>query len=136
MELLHPRSGELVAIAKQDRWFSYYYWIDDDRAPEFARTVDIHRKPGYDPVELFVDPRLSLVPARALFTLVKKKLGFRYLMRLTPLNSSLVLGSHGRLTDRLDQGPVFLTSEPHLAPPEVDHACDIKGLVLSHLTVG
>ncbi|WP_437487003.1 nucleotide pyrophosphatase/phosphodiesterase family protein [Sorangium sp. So ce1014] len=136
MGLLHPRSGELVAIAKQDRWFSYYYWLDDDKAPEFARTVDIHRKPGYDPVELFVDPRLSLAPARALFTLAKKKLGFRYLMRLTPLNSSLVQGSHGRLTDRLDQGPVFLTSEPHLAPPDVAHACDIKGIVLSHLTAG
>src|SRR4029450_12941086 len=57
----HPRSGELLAISRPDRWFSYYYWLDDDRAPDFARTVDIHRKPGYDPVELFLDPTLSLV---------------------------------------------------------------------------
>ena len=60
----HPRSGELVAIAAPDRWFSYYYWLDDARAPDFARTVDIHRKPGYDPVELFVDPAIRFPPAR------------------------------------------------------------------------
>ena len=54
----HPRSGELVAVSRADRWFSYYYWLDDARAPDFARTVDIHRKPGYDPVELFLDPAL------------------------------------------------------------------------------
>ena len=52
----HPRSGELVAVSRADRWFTYYYWLDDDRAPDYARTVDIHRKPGYDPVELFLDP--------------------------------------------------------------------------------
>ena len=52
----HPRSGELVAIAAPDAWFTYYYWLDDSRAPDFARTVDIHRKPGYDPAELFLDP--------------------------------------------------------------------------------
>ncbi|MEN9577891.1 MAG: hypothetical protein RJA70_900, partial [Pseudomonadota bacterium] len=43
----HERAGELVALSKPDRWFSYYYWLDDERAPDFARTVDIHRKPGY-----------------------------------------------------------------------------------------
>jgi len=43
----HERSGELVAISTADRWFSYYYWLDDARAPDYARTVDIHRKPGY-----------------------------------------------------------------------------------------
>ncbi len=52
----HPRSGELVALANPDRWFSYYWWLDDAKAPDFARTVDIHRKPGYDPMELFLDP--------------------------------------------------------------------------------
>src|SRR5690606_10023497 len=52
----HPRSGELVAISTADRWFTYYFWLNDDRAPDYARTVDIHRKPGYDPVELFTDP--------------------------------------------------------------------------------
>ena len=49
------RSGELVAVAEPDAWFTYYYWLDDDRAPDFARQVEIHRKPGYDPAELFLD---------------------------------------------------------------------------------
>ena len=61
----HPRSGELVAVAAADRWFTYYYWLDDARAPDFARTVDIHRKPGYDPVELFLDPDASRSRRRA-----------------------------------------------------------------------
>ena len=52
----HARSGELVVVAEPDAWFTYYYWLDDDRAPDFARGVEIHRKPGYDPVELFFDP--------------------------------------------------------------------------------
>ena len=52
------RSGDLVAIAEPDAWFTYYYWLDDARAPDFARTVEIHRKPGYDPVELFLDPAI------------------------------------------------------------------------------
>ena len=73
----HPRSGELVAMAKADRWFSYYYWLDDARAPDFARTVDIHRKPGYDPVELFLDPAIRLPKLAAGWRLAKRKLGFR-----------------------------------------------------------
>ena len=54
----HERAGDFVAIAAPDAWFTYYYWLDDRRAPDFARTVDIHRKPGYDPVELFLDPAI------------------------------------------------------------------------------
>ena len=56
----HPRSGDLVLVAEPGRWFSYNYWLDDAKAPDFARTVDIHRKPGYDPVELFLDPEIRL----------------------------------------------------------------------------
>src|SRR6185503_16803284 len=74
--LAHPNAGELVAVSRRDRWFTYYYWLDDGLAPEWARTVDIHRKPGYDPVELFMEgPK-----ARAGVVLLKKLLGFRYLM--------------------------------------------------------
>src|SRR5579884_3166730 len=80
--LNHPRSGELVAISKPDRWFTYYYWLDDSVAPDFARTVDIHRKPGYDPAELFVDPKIAVPQLRVAKTLLKKKLGFRYLMNV------------------------------------------------------
>jgi len=132
----HPRSGELVAISRSDRWFSYYYWLDDEKAPEWARTVDIHRKPGYDPVELFVDPEKSLVRLRIGVTLAKKKLGFRYLMDVIPLDTSLVRGSHGRLTDRKEQGPVFLSTEPDLVPQGGVQARDVKALVLRHLTGG
>ncbi|NED86403.1 alkaline phosphatase family protein, partial [Streptomyces sp. SID11233] len=52
----HARAGELVAVAAPGHWFTYYYWLDEARAPDFAQLVEIHRKPGYDPVELFMDP--------------------------------------------------------------------------------
>jgi len=128
----HPRSGELVALSAKDRWFTYYYWQDDALAPEFARTVDIHRKPGYDPVELFVDPRIWLPTLRAGFNVAKKVLGFRMLMDLIPLDASLVKGSHGRPTDRAEDGPVILSTERDLLPERV-HATEVKGIVLSHL---
>jgi predicted AlkP superfamily pyrophosphatase or phosphodiesterase len=129
----HPRAGELVALSAADRWFTYYYWLDDERAPDFARTVDIHRKPGYDPAELFLDPALSLPQLQVAWRLLKKVAGMRYLMDVIPLDSSLVKGSHGRITDRDEQGPVFITSEPQLAPMERVAATDVKGLVLDHL---
>ena len=44
---------------KESSWFTYYYWLDDAKAPDFARCVDIHRKPGYDPAELFIDPEIA-----------------------------------------------------------------------------
>jgi predicted AlkP superfamily pyrophosphatase or phosphodiesterase len=128
----HPRSGELVAIAERDRWFSYYYWLDDARAPEFARTVEIHRKPGYDPVELFVDPTIRLPAVWAGWRVLQKTLGFRMLMDLIPLDTSLVKGSHGRLTDDAGAGPLIMSSEPDLLPERV-HATDVKATILSHL---
>ena len=132
----HPRSGELVAIARRDRWFSYYYWLDDARAPEFARTVDIHRKPGYDPVELFADPAIRALPVKIGWTLLKKKLGFRYLMDVIPLDTSLVQGSHGRLPETSGEGPVFCSSEPALVPEGPVSAAAVKELVLAHLFSG
>jgi hypothetical protein len=129
----HPRSGELVAIAQRDRWFSYYYWLDDARAPEFARTVDIHRKPGYDPVELFADPAIRALPVKIGWTLLKKKLGFRYLMDVISLDTTLVQGSHGRLPETPGQGPVFCSSEPALVPEGAVPAALVKQLILDHL---
>jgi len=108
----HERSGELVALSRADRWFTYYYWLDDARAPDFARTVDIHRKPGYDPCELFLDPALSFPKLRVALRLAQKALGMRYLMDVIPLDASLVRGSHGRLPDDARDGPVFLASVP------------------------
>jgi predicted AlkP superfamily pyrophosphatase or phosphodiesterase len=129
----HARSGELVAISNPDRWFSYYYWQGDDRAPDFARTVDIHRKPGYDPVELFVDPTLSLPKLKIGWKLAQRALGFRTLLDVIPLDASLVRGSHGRLTDRDEDGPVFLSSVPDLVPEGPVAATAVKGLILDHV---
>ncbi len=131
--LAHPRSGELVAISRPDRWFSYYYWLDDRRAPDFARTVDIHRKPGYDPVELFTSPSLRVPQLKVGLTLLKKKLGLRYLMDVVPLDASLVKGSHGRPTEDAARGPLLLSSEPRLLPEREVRATEVKELILSHL---
>jgi predicted AlkP superfamily pyrophosphatase or phosphodiesterase len=129
----HPRSGELVLVARPDRWFTYYYWLDDARAPDFARTVDIHRKPGYDPVELFLDPALRVPQASVGWRLAKKALGFRYLMDVIPLDASLVKGSHGRPTDNLAAGPVIISSERELLPDGPVDATAVKALLLDHV---
>ncbi len=107
----HVRAGDLIAIAEESSWFTYYYWLDDQRAPDFARCVDIHRKPGYDPVELFLDPKKSAMPLRIAWRLLKKKLGFRMLMDVIPLESELVKGSHGcRPRNRADW-PIFISPQ-------------------------
>jgi predicted AlkP superfamily pyrophosphatase or phosphodiesterase len=120
----HPRSGELVAVSAADRWFTYYYWLDDALAPEWARTVDIHRKPGYDPVELFTNSSA----AKVALTLLKKKAGLRYLMDVIPLDASLVKGSHGRLPATASDAPVILASDELPAGP-ID-ATAVKSILL------
>lgn len=129
----HPRSGELVALSQADRWFTYYYWTDDGRAPDFARTVDIHRKPGYDPVELFIDPSLRLPALHIARRLLQKKLGFRMLMDVIGLDAGLPKGSHGRMTDKVEQGPLFITSEADRLPPGPVAATEVKSLILRHV---
>ena len=85
----HERSGDLIAIAAKDKWFSYYWWYDEGKAPDFAHKVDIHRKPGYDPVELFIDPKTKSIP----------------------LDTSLVKGSHGRSVNlQTEEGLAFYAS--------------------------
>src|SRR5262249_15502547 len=71
----HPRAGDLVALADPEAWFAYPFWLDDVAAPDYAPTVDIHRKPGYDPCELFFDPRLRWPKLRSFLRLGQKKLG-------------------------------------------------------------
>jgi predicted AlkP superfamily pyrophosphatase or phosphodiesterase len=133
----HARSGELVAVSARDRWFSYPYWLDDALAPDFARTVDIHRKPGYDPVELFLDPTLAAPKLKIATTLLRRKLGFRALLDVIGLDTSLVKGSHGRLTDAPDEGPVFITSDPTALPAgDAIAATQVKDIVLTHVFGG
>jgi predicted AlkP superfamily pyrophosphatase or phosphodiesterase len=129
----HRRAGELVAVARPDRWFTYYYWLDDARAPDFARTVDIHRKPGYDPVELFLDPALRAPKLAVGWRLARKALGFRYLMDVIPLDARLVRGSHGRPTDDPAAGPVLISSEAALLPDGALEATAVKDLLLDHV---
>ena len=126
----HPRAGELVAVAEPDAWFTYYYWLDDAAAPDFARGVEIHRKPGYDPAELFFNPADPLVKARAGVNLVRKKVGLRYAMRTTPLDPSCVRGSHGRLPDAAADGPVLLCSVPDGEPSGTLPATGMRDLLL------
>jgi predicted AlkP superfamily pyrophosphatase or phosphodiesterase len=128
----HPRSGDLVALAEPDAWFTYYYWLDDERAPDYARTVDIHRKPGFDPVELFIDPELKLPQAKVGLTLLKKQLGFRYLMDVIPLDASLVRGSHG-LPTLPGAGPLFMTERADLLSAPTIDATGVCDLILRHL---
>ena len=129
----HPRSGELVAISDARSWFTYYHFLDDDRAPDYARTVDIHRKPGYDPVELFVDPKLRLPKLRIATRLAQKVIGMRYLMDVISLDATLVRGSHGRPTDQPENGPLFITSNPELLGAGPVAAGDVKALLLEHV---
>ncbi|MGW2282407.1 alkaline phosphatase family protein [Streptomyces sp. NPDC001770] len=126
----HPRSGELVALAEPDAWFTYYYWLDDARAPDFAPLVEIHRKPGYDPVELFMDPLDPYIKVKAATALARKKLGMRYRMAVVPLDASPVRGSHGRLPERDEDGPLLICSAPHAVGDRIA-ATDVKSLLLA-----
>jgi len=129
----HPRSGELVLLSDPDRWLSYYFWNDDERAPDWARTVDIHSKPGYDPCELFLDPDLRLPRVRIGWTLLKRKLGLRSLLDVIPLRADLVRGSHGLVPTDRRQGPLLMTTEPDLLPGEHVEATEVCGLLLDHV---
>jgi len=130
----HDRSGDLIAIAKPDRWFSYYYWLDDAKAPDFARTVDIHRKPGYDPVELFVDPEIRFPMLATGWRLIKRKLGFRQLLDVISLkDTQIVKGTHGRITDDPLAGPLVISSRADLMPDGPVEATGFKALVLDHV---
>jgi predicted AlkP superfamily pyrophosphatase or phosphodiesterase len=121
LRLEHPRSGDWIALAQSDSWFTYYYWNDDKLAPDFARTVDIHRKPGYDPCELFMTSKY-----RAMFRLAQKKLGLRMKMDVIPLDPSLVGGSHG-LVNSIDQNPILIGPD---APEDILQFKDyIRGLL-------
>jgi predicted AlkP superfamily pyrophosphatase or phosphodiesterase len=117
----HPRAGDLIAVAAKDAWFTYYYWLDDAVAPDFARCVDIHRKPGYDPAELFLDPQIPFVKLKILWRLAQKRLGFRMLMDVVPLNAGLVKGSHGRRADAPANQPVLICGrDSGELPPQID----------------
>jgi predicted AlkP superfamily pyrophosphatase or phosphodiesterase len=125
----HARAGDLVVLAQENAWFTYYYWMDDAVAPDFARCVDIHRKPGYDPVELFLDPKLCCAKAKIAWRLLKKKFGFRILMDVIPLDASLVKGSHGIVPSKESDYPLVIVDRPEVLPGPRLAATEIYGLM-------
>ena len=125
----HPRSGDLIAIAKPNAWFTYYHWTDDAKAPDFARTIDIHRKPGYDPCELFIDPAIRFPKVKIAKFLLKKKLRIRALLEVIPLDPTLVKGSHGRDQVPDAEKPILIGSSA-----KIETAQDIHAAILSHFS--
>jgi predicted AlkP superfamily pyrophosphatase or phosphodiesterase len=129
----HPRSGELIVLSERDAWFTYYYWEDDALAPDFARTVDIHRKPGYDPVELFIDANISAPKLQIGWKLLRRKLGFRSLLDVIGLDASLVRGSHGLAPGSNESGPLLI-GDSRVVQADSYEAVDIFEQILKSLT--
>jgi predicted AlkP superfamily pyrophosphatase or phosphodiesterase len=127
----HERSGDIVVVAKPDSWFTYYYWLDDAKAPDYAHLVDIHRKPGYDPVEMFMDPKNPFIKLRAGYKLARKLLGFRYLMDVIPLDAMLVKGSHGGINVPKEYYPIIVTDQA--AEKSELEAVDVYDVIWKHL---
>jgi predicted AlkP superfamily pyrophosphatase or phosphodiesterase len=134
--LEHARSGDLIAVADARSWFTYYYWIDDKRAPDYARCVDIHRKCGYDPVELFLDPTIRFPKLKLGLKLAKKMLGFRMLMNVIPLDAMLVRGSHGRVPEDSQDWPVLIGSLDGLPRNGMIRSTDVFGFLYRHCAAG
>jgi hypothetical protein len=122
-----------VVMADKDSWFTYYFWLDDKKAPDYARTVDIHRKPGYDPVETFADPKIRFLKGKIGLKLLKKKLGFRYLMDVIPLDATLVKGSHGRINNSKEDWPLFITQNTDLTDKTIVDPIDVYELIWKHV---
>jgi len=128
----HQRAGDLIATSTENAWFTYYYWMNDRLAPDFARCVDIHRKPGYDPVELFKDPIRGSMP-RVMFKLLKKKLGFRMLMDVIPLDASLVKGSHGCKPNDQADWPLLISKQATLNTDNPLKSTEVYNILRSHI---
>ncbi|MBC7743498.1 MAG: alkaline phosphatase family protein, partial [Flavobacterium sp.] len=122
----HQRAGDLVLIARENCWFTYYFWLDDTKAPDYARMVDIHKKPGYDPVEMFMTSKL-----RAGYKLLRKKAGFRYVMDVIPLDATLIKGSHGRVDIPEKYYPVLITDENN--PQIIIQPTEVYDVIWRHL---
>jgi predicted AlkP superfamily pyrophosphatase or phosphodiesterase len=128
--LAHANSGDLVVTAKPNAWFTYYYWQDDSAAPDFARTVAIHDKPGYDPCEMILDPSIAFPKLKVGWLLARKTLGFRYNMNVIPLDASLVKGSHGLKPTDENSAPVFIASHAMDEMPGCVPMVEVKKIML------
>ncbi len=133
IKLDHERSGDLIAVADKDSWFTYYFWNDDKKAPDFARMVDIHKKPGYDPVEMLTDPNDNLVMLKVLWKLLKKKIGFRSVLDIIPLNADLIKGSHGRLPESTLDYPILISNAKDIVVKEELEAIEVFDILEQHI---
>lgn len=131
--LNHDRAGDFVLVADKDSWFTYYFWEDDTVAPDYARMVDIHKKPGYDPVEMFTDPKDKFVVAKVLWKLLKKKLGFRTVMDVIPLKAELVKGSHGRIPEDKDDWPILIINKKEGLPQKELLSTEVYAILKNHV---
>ncbi|MDO3383489.1 alkaline phosphatase family protein [Gilvimarinus algae] len=129
----HERAGELILLAEPDSWFTYYYWQDKDRAPDYAHQVEIHKKPGFDPCEMFLNPELKLPKLKVAQRLLQKKLGFRYVLDVISTDATQIKGSHGVWDGSDYTTPVFISSNPALVPEQQIHATDVCDLILRHV---
>lgn len=133
INLDHDRSGDLVVLADTDAWFTYYFWNDDKKAPDYARMVDIHKKPGYDPVEMLTNPKDKLVMLKVVWKLLKKKLGFRTVLDIIPLNANLIKGSHGVIPASKEDYPIFITNYNACNTKEEIEAVEVCKIVQQHV---
>ncbi|WP_339713093.1 nucleotide pyrophosphatase/phosphodiesterase family protein [uncultured Kriegella sp.] len=131
--LKHDRCGDIVVIANKKSWFTYYFWLDDAVAPDYARMVDIHKKPGYDPVEMLTDPNDKLVMLKVIWKLLKKKLGFRTVLDIIPIDATLVKGSHGRVPEDKEDFPILISNQKNLIPTETVLATDVFDILGKHV---
>ncbi|MGB0744068.1 MAG: alkaline phosphatase family protein [Opitutales bacterium] len=129
----HERAGDLIAVADKDSWFTYYYWMNDAVAPDFARCVDIHRKVGYDPVELFIDPAIQFPKLRIAKMLLKKKLGMRTLMDVIPLDATMVKGSHGRIPEDESDWPIYIGPQDGVGSNNKLESIDVYGKLIGSM---
>ena len=133
--LAHERCGDLVVVADANSWFTYYFWLDDAKAPDYARMVDIHKKPGYDPVEMLTDPKDKWVMAKVGAKLLKKKLGFRTVLDIIPLQAELVKGSHGRIPEDTDDYPILISNCKTLPSEELIKPVDVYHILKQHVNL-
>ena len=129
----HQRCGDIVVVADKNSWFTYYFWLDDKKAPDYARMVDIHKKPGYDPVEMHTDPKDIFLMPKIIWKLLKKKLGFRTVLDIIPIDASLIKGSHGRLPESEEDYPVFISNNSDIDLKKQLVATDIYHLLQEHV---
>lgn len=133
IQLSHARAGEIIALADARSWFCYYYWLDDERAPDFARIVEIHKKPGYDPVEMIANPNIQFLMPKVAWKVMKKKMGFRMLMDIIPLDASLIRGSHGRVPESQEEYPLLMTKNAALLPQSEIQPTEVFDVIMKHL---